>query len=414
MRPPEALFAESLREGSAAGAVGMRRDGGGMPLLIALAALGAAAMNLVLSSLPHLEDVFGVDYHATQVLLTAFLAGAALAQIGVGPLADARDPRVILILALGAFAGGSAMASIAPSLAVVGVGRFLQGFGGAACLVVAEAIAARESFGASLARRIGFLNAGMAVAIMIAPLAGGAIGAAFGWRAIFVVSLIAAGILIAACVARLPAEAARPNADSPACLVTGMLRLLRSRRFVAATLAAGFVMANYFCLAAFGPYIAVSILGLDRVKYGLLFAALGIGYVVGSMAAGRLYKALGEQRVVIATLTLGIGAGLAGLLFADLGALGKDAFLAIGCLIALTTGLTLPAFTGLALNAEAGATGAAAGLFNFAIFGIGGIVTHLVGDRMDAAATMAMGALPAVTLIALLAYLAGGSRDARA
>ena len=30
-------------------------------------------------------------------------------------------------------------------------------------------------------------------------------------------------------------------------------RLLRSRRFVAGTLAAGFIMANYFCLAAFGP-----------------------------------------------------------------------------------------------------------------------------------------------------------------
>ena len=41
-------------------------------------------MNLVLSSLPQLQEVLGVDYHATQSLLTIFLAGAALGQLGAG------------------------------------------------------------------------------------------------------------------------------------------------------------------------------------------------------------------------------------------------------------------------------------------------------------------------------------------
>ena len=79
-----------------------------------------------------------------------------------------------------------------------------------------------------------------------------------------------------------------------------------------------------------------------------------------------------------------------------------------------STGLTLPAATGRALSAETGAAGAAAGLFNFAIFGIGGLVTHVVGDHMDAAATMAMAALPAVTLISLVAVLFGYRRSATA
>lgn len=413
MRPPKAL-AETLGQGIPSGAAAVPAAGTGMPLLVALAALGAAAMNLALPSLPHLQGVFGVDYHATQILLTAFLAGAALAQLTIGPLADLRDHRVMVVLALGMFAGGSAMAAIAPSLAVVGVARFLQGFGGAACLVVAEAIVARESTGASLGRRIGFLNAGMAVAIMLAPLAGGTIGDTFGWRAIFVVGLMVAGVLVAACAAGLLTETAPPETGSPAGLLAGPGKLLRSRRFVAATIAAGFVMANYFCLAAFGPYIAVSILRLDPLKYGLLFAALGAGYIAGSIAAGRLYARLGERRVVVATLSFGIAAGLLGLVLANLGALGQNGFLVIGCAIALSTGLTLPALTGRALNAETGLAGAAAGLFNFAIFGIGGVVTHVVGDRLDAAATVAMGALPAVTTIALLAYLAGAVRDARA
>ena len=99
-------------------------------------------------------------------------------------------------------------------------------------------------------------------------------------------------------------------------------------------------------------------------------------------------------------------------MLADLGALDKDAFLAVGCIVALTTGLTLPAATGRALGAETGAAGTAAGLFNFAIFGIGGLVTHVVGDNVDAAATTAMGALPVVTLIALGAILLSYGRNA--
>ncbi len=386
--------------------------GVGMPLLVALAALGAAAMNLLLPSLPHLQAVFGVGYHATQDLLTFFLAGAALAQLGVGPLSDACDRRAILLVALVTFIAGSAIAALSPTILILGLGRFLQGFGGAACLVLAEAIVTRASARSALARRIGLLNAGMAIAIMIAPLAGAAIGVVLGWRAIFWVSLAAAGLLFLACARRLPREAKPPADATPARLLGGMAELLRSRRFVGGTLAAGFVMANYFCLAAFGPYIAISILGLDEVEYGLLFAALGIGYIAGSIASGRLYDRFGEKQVVVATLMVGIVAGVAGLVLADLGALGKNAFLAIGCIVALTTGLTLPAATGRALSAETGAAGTAAGFFNFAIFGIGGLVTHVVGDNMDASATIAMGALPIVTLIALTAILLSYGRNA--
>jgi len=193
-------------------------------------------------------------------------------------------------------------------------------------------------------------------------------------------------------------------------LLDGMGRLLRSRRFVTGTLAGGFVMANYFCLAAFGPYIAMTIHGLDRVEYSLLFAALGLSYIAGSIVSGRLYARHGERRIVVAALSAGVIVGAGGLALATAGALDKHAFLLVGLAVATGAGLTLPSATRRALTAAAGSAGAAAGLFNFAIFGIGGLVTHMVGDNLDAGAPVALAALPAVTLVALVAVLAGYGR----
>jgi len=381
-----------------------------LPLLAVLAGLGAASMNLVLSSLPHLQAVLGVDYHTTQSLLTAFLAGAALGQLGSGPLADAFDRSTLLRLALVVFIAGSVLAAIAPTLGLLVAGRFLQGLGGAACLVLAEAIVARGSAGAALARRIGLLNAGMALAIMLAPLAGAGVATLLGWRWLFWLPA-AAGLALLAWASRLPPLTAPGGGVAAAHLPGGMGRLLRSRRFVTGTVAGGFVMANYFCLAAFGPYIAMTIHGLDRLEYGLLFAALGLAYIAGSIVSGRLYARHGERRIVVGALSAGVIVGAGGLVLAAAGALDRHAFLLVAIVVATGAGLTLPSATGRALTAEAGSGGTAAGLFNFAIFGIGGLVTHIVGDNLDAGAVTALAALPAVTFVALIAVLAGYGRN---
>jgi DHA1 family bicyclomycin/chloramphenicol resistance-like MFS transporter len=364
-------------------------------------------MNLVLSSIPGLQAMLGVDHHrAAHGLVTAFLAGAALGQLATGPLADSFDRRAMLIAALTVFAAGSAAAGLAPTLPLVVAGRFLQGLGGAACLVLAEAIAARGASAVGLARRIGLINAGMALAIMLSPLVGAGIAAAAGWRGLFLVPA-AAGLALLAWVIGLPRAAAGGSAV-PRRFLDGTGRLLRSRRFMSGALAGGFVMANYFCLAAFGPHVAMTLHGLGHVAYGLLFAVLGVSYIAGNVASARLYARYGERRVVVIALSSATIAGAAGL--ALHGALGAPVFLAVGLASAAGTGLTLPSATSRALGAEAGTAGTAAGLFNFAIFAIGGLVTHIVADLLDHTASAALAALPAVTLVALVTVLAGYGR----
>jgi len=80
-------------------------------------------------------------------------------------------------------------------------------------------------------------------------------------------------------------------------------------------------------------------------------------------------------------------------------------FLAIGLVIATVTGIVLPAASHGALGANHDTTGASAGLLNFSIYGVGALVTALVGTCLDACGTAAMAALPVVTVAALLTGL---------
>lgn len=390
-----------------------RADELNLPLLVALAAIGAAGMNLLLPVLPVLQDDFGADYRAVQSGLTSFLVGSAAAQVSIGPLSERYGGRRILVVALLAFCGGSAISALAPSHEFLAAGRLLQGVGGAASLVLAEAVAADTSNEAALVRRIGYLNAGMAAAILLAPVTGAAIGAAFGWRVICWTACAAGIVLLGLCWRGIGGSAARSAACRAGEGRSRTARLCRSRHFMGHCLCAGFVMVNYFCLAAFGPLIGTTLLGLSHSAYGLVFAGLGIGYIAGNLASARLCRRCGRHRATTGALAVGIGAGLLGTLLVQRAALDTASFLVVGSIIAAVTGIVLPSATSAALGREGSALGAAAGLLNFAIFAIGAAVTHLVGSHIGTSAAPAMAALPLVTAIALVANLAAGASQVR-
>ena len=108
---------------------------------------------------------------------------------------------------------------------------------------------------------------------------------------------------------------------------------------------------------------------------------------------------------------IGALAGAIGAALSALGWMAPASFLAVGSVIAFVTGLVLPAATSDALDTGAASAGAAAGLLNFSIYGIGALATYLVGAWLDPPATVAMATLPVVTLVALLAH-AYAARDA--
>ncbi|MFI9414559.1 MFS transporter [Nocardia gamkensis] len=153
------------------------------------------------------------DYPSTATTtLTWVVSGYAVAFAALltpaGRFADALGRRRLFLGALAGFALTSLLCGLAPTASWLIAGRVLQG--GTAALMVPSAlglvlaVTPREKIGAA----IGAWSAAGGFAAVVGPALGGALVEGFGWRAVFVINVPVALLLIAA-AARIPAVEAR-------------------------------------------------------------------------------------------------------------------------------------------------------------------------------------------------------------
>jgi MFS transporter, DHA2 family, metal-tetracycline-proton antiporter len=128
------------------------------------------------------------------------ITGYALAYaIGVplyGRISDLFGVRRVFALGLWGFAVGGLICAFAPSLAVLVLGRTVQGIGGAAVpalalVAVAKMLPLGERGGA-----MGLVASSVGIGAAVGPVVGGAVGQLLGWRALFVGTLVLMLLLI--------------------------------------------------------------------------------------------------------------------------------------------------------------------------------------------------------------------------
>ncbi len=100
-------------------------------LSLLLAGMAFALSQTVVSpALPEIQREFGATPTSAAWILTGYLLAAAVATPIVGKLGDLFGRGRVLTLVLLAFAAGSAVCALAPSLGVLVLGRVIQGVGG--------------------------------------------------------------------------------------------------------------------------------------------------------------------------------------------------------------------------------------------------------------------------------------------
>src|SRR4051794_20351058 len=129
------------------------RDGVRFVLALgALVALGPLTIDTYLPALPAIATDLSATSAAVQLTLTGTLIGMAGGQLLIGPLSDAWGRRPLLVAGIGVHVLASVLCVLAPSIAVLGGLRVLQGLGVAASSVVAMAMVRDLFDGAAFAR----------------------------------------------------------------------------------------------------------------------------------------------------------------------------------------------------------------------------------------------------------------------
>ena len=286
-------------------------------IVTALVAFGAISTDLYLPSLPAIAEHFAADAGEVQLTLSVFLAGFAASQLVYGPLSDRFGRRPVLLVGLALYLAASLACALADSLVLLIVARFCQAVGACAGVVLGRAIVRDLHEPAQAARVLSYIATAMALAPALGPILGGYIESWFGWRSNFLLLVGFGGLTLLACLTLLPETNRRPNPEA-----TRIGRSLAIYRQLAGhplyrgyVLVCSFAYAGIFAFISGSSFVLIEVLGLAPERYGLCFAAVVAGYMIGAFASGRLTLRLGLERLVA------VGAGismLAGLLAAGL------------------------------------------------------------------------------------------------
>ena len=142
-------------------------------ILIAIAAIGPMAMNILIPSIPKLMDIFNSSYGSVQVTLTAYLISMAIAQLFVGPLSDRFGRRPVVLLGSGICFSGSLICVFATQIDYLVFGRVIQAIGACTGLVMSRTII-RDIHGMErAASMIAYVTMAMVVVPMLSPTLGG-------------------------------------------------------------------------------------------------------------------------------------------------------------------------------------------------------------------------------------------------
>jgi len=197
-------------------------------LLAALSAVGPLTTDLYLPSLPDIVQRLGGTTAQGQLTISAYLVGFAAGQILYGPLSDRHGRKPVLVGALALYCAASLLCALSVSLPMLIGARALQALGGCGGIVLARAIVRDLYAGARAGRELSLIGSVMALAPVLAPVAGGVLQTAFGWRSAFV-TLVIAGLCGVAIVWLLLPETLRQRGSRrpPSCCRT----FTGSRRF---------------------------------------------------------------------------------------------------------------------------------------------------------------------------------------
>ncbi len=386
------------------------RETRGIALLLAsLSALGPFSIDTYLPSFPDIAQSLGASPIEVQQTLSAYLFAFAAMTLWHGAISDRFGRRRVILWALLLFGLASAGCLLAENIRQLWFWRAMQGMTAGAGIVISRAIVRDLFDGAAAQRLMSQITMMFALAPAVAPVIGGWLQHAFGWRSIFIFLVLSTAALWFACFKLLP-ETLPPEKRQtlkPAYLGRTYWKVFSSPRFLLACAALSLNFSGFFIYVLSAPVFLMRHLGLPETAFLWLFGPAMSGLLCGSWVSGRL---AGRR-----SPSFSVALGYAVMLLAAVLNLGISTWMSPGLpwsvlpLFVYTIGMSIamPSLTLFALDPFPAQRGLAASCQTFFQSGFNGLSAALIAPLLwGSTLTLAagMGALLCVGLLAALAH----------
>jgi DHA1 family bicyclomycin/chloramphenicol resistance-like MFS transporter len=402
-------------------AAGTRRQArltaGLVATVVFLTAIAPLATDMYVPAFPKVAGDLTASATQVQLTLTTFFVGMALGQLVGGPVSDQRGRRLPLFVAILAMTAASIVCALTPTIGVMTVARFVQGFAGGWAMVIGRAVIVDLATGAQLIRVLNVIAGVGGIAPIVGPLVGAAILQLSHWRVSFwAVAALGVAMTLAVAIAvpeSLPPE--RRHGGGLRSFLTAGRAVLGNRKYVGYVLVAGSAMGALFAYVATSAFVLQSMNGLSPIAYSIDFAANATGMTAAALIAARLAGRVSTRKIILtgqlAALTAGV-AMLAGAL-----CFGTPLVVALLCFFVLMTaqGLMIPnggALASAAVPDHPGTGSAVQGFVQWVAAGTIAPVAGLGGEHTAVPMATLMIAGAAASLVGLLVVAKPGCSPA--
>jgi DHA1 family bicyclomycin/chloramphenicol resistance-like MFS transporter len=307
--------------------------------------------------------------------------------------------------------------AFAPSIGALTLARAFQALGASGPIVLGRAMVRDLYDGPRAGRELARMGMIMGLVPAIAPVIGGVLQVAFGWRSTFLASL-AFGLALAAVIVTVMPETLRARSPQPLSLFgifRGFGTLLQNRAFRVYVALTALAYAGLFAFISGSSFVLIGVYGLSPIEYGFSFGFGVLGYITGTIIAQRLVGRRGMDGVIAIGVSCLAGGGLAMLVGVLTGFGGAAGVVVPMALYACGVGLTMPQAQASAMMPFPDRAGAASSFNGLCQMLLSACVGLLVGHLLKNAALPLPLVMSALGVAALVLFRATrGIRAAKA
>lgn len=252
--------------------------------LVGLSAFGSFVNDMYLPTLPEMTRYFDCSVSVVQLGLTMGMAGLGIGQLIMGPVSDKYGRKPVLIITLSIFIIAAIVSVFSPTIHFFLGCRLVQGIGASGGYFLSRTIPADIYSGRPLAKMMALIGAINGFAPASAPVLGGLLAVADGWKGIFYVLAGFAALLI--CVGIPLKESLKPQNRFKGKLMDAFKEypmLIKNKRFMIHILLKGSALGLLFAYCSSAPFIMQDHFGWSEVHFGLFMGFNALFVAFGSM-----------------------------------------------------------------------------------------------------------------------------------
>lgn len=335
---------------------------GWLLLVGAMSAVGPFTIDMYLPGFPAIER--DLAEQGVERTMAAYLVGITIGQLIYGPISDRFGRKPPLYFGFALYAAGAVGCALATSMNMLIAMRVLQALGACGGLVIGRAIVRDRCQPHEAARAFATLMAIVALGPILAPILGGWVVIAVGWRGVFFFQA-ALGVALLITMHMLLSESLPPASALP--LHPGQIarrywRLMRDPVLLGYSLVGGFGMGSMFCYVTGAPTVMADTFQLSPEQFGWMLGLNGLAFMTASRINMLALRNRGPIQVLRESIRWPTTVGVLFLVLALTLPLSVWAVICLQLLFFTSTARTMPHTSALALAPHGHEAGAASSM----------------------------------------------------